>query len=332
MELFFTTLQQVAVLLIFIFIGYFFRKKELITESGKKVLSKLLVCLFAPCYTAMSLSKIINVKEIVEYLTLILAGVGLTFVLIFLGLLLSKPLAKERLQRNILSYAFAFSNIGYFGYPVVAAIFGEVMRAQMMLFCLPMSVAINTYGYYVLTSGAGRDTDTQKRSLKQTLSVLIAPPMLGFYAGIALGLLSSGFNFTLPKILTDVLTIAGNCQSTPAMLLTGAVLANSSLKKLFTSLRPYLIGIIRLLLMPLIIGGMFFLLHLCGAKGELFILIFRLSVIVSALPVGMNTVVYPESAGQDSTEGAQTCFISYVLALGTMPLVFMLMDIFVSLM
>ena len=35
------TLEQVSILLIFIFIGYFLRKKEVITENGKKVLAGL---------------------------------------------------------------------------------------------------------------------------------------------------------------------------------------------------------------------------------------------------------------------------------------------------
>ncbi|MBQ8291370.1 MAG: AEC family transporter [Clostridia bacterium] len=324
MELFLTTLQQVAVLLIFIFVGYFLRKKEVISESGKKDLAKLLANLFAPCYSAMSLSTIINVKQIGQYLSLILAGAAVTVFGVLISIVLTKPLTKDKLQRNILIYALAFSNIGYFGYPVVAAIFGEVMRAQMMMFCLPMSVAINTYGYHILTSGVGQTEETPKFS--QRISFLWKPPMLGFYAGVILGLLSSGLNFTLPKMLLDILSVAGQCQSAPAMLITGAVLANVPFKQLFTSWRPYIVGAIRLLCLPLLMMGVFCLIRLCGASGAMFALIFRLSVIVSALPVGMNTVVYPESVGQDSTEGAKTCFMSYLLALGTMPLVFMLME------
>ena len=330
MELFLTTLQQVGILLAFIFIGYFFRKKEVITEGGKKVLSKLLVCLFAPCYSVMSLSTIVNINDIVQYLSLILTGTVFSVLAIFVAIPIAKSLSKEQLQRNILTYAFAFGNIGYFGYPVVGAIFGSVMRAQMILFCLPMSVAINTFGYYVLTNGITQTEESQKRSWKQKLSFLWAPPMLGFYTGVTLGLLSSGLDFKIPSFLIDLLTIAGNCQSAPAMLLTGAVLANVPFKKLFLSWKPYLIGCIRLLALPMITCAVFYAIHLIGASGETFKLIFRLSVITAAMPVGMNTVVFPESVGQDSTEGAKTCFMSYVLALGSMPLVFMLMETFVK--
>ena len=333
--MFLVTLQQTAILLAFILIGYFLRKKGIITEDGKKVLAKLLTFLFAPCYTASSLSTIINVGELPMYGTIILAGLGLTIFCIFAALPLARVLGKDQLQRNILKYGLAIGNIGYFGYPIVYAIYaaiggetlGNQMRAEMMMFCLPMTIAIYTYGYAVLTKDVSGDALMKKRTTKEKLSFLWSMPMIGMYAGIILGLLTSGIGFSLPSIVTDALTIAGNCQSAPAMLLTGAVLAGVPFGKLFTSWKPYVIGVIRLLAFPLVVGAIFFVIHLCGVSGETFIRVFKLSVIVSAMPVGMNVVVFPESAGQDSTEGAKSCFISYILALGALPLVLTMMDL-----
>ena len=113
------------------------------------------------------------------------------------------------------------------------------------------------------------------------------------------------------------------------MLLTGAVLANVPFKKLFTSWKPYVIGVIRLLALPVIVGAIFILINLLGVHGEVFMTVARLSIIAAAMPVGMNVVIYPESQGIDSTEGASTCFMSYVLALGALPLVYMLMELVV---
>jgi predicted permease len=81
---------------------------------------------------------------------------------------------------------------------------------------------------------------------------------------------------------------------------------------------------------PLIVIGLFVVINLCGVHGELFKGIAVLSIIASAMPIGMNVVVYPESAGLDSTEGAKTCFISYVLAVALMPVIFMLMETVVN--
>lgn len=329
MKLFLMTLQQVGVLTICILIGYFFKRKRLITDEGKTTLAKLLVYFFSPCYTVMSLSTVVNIYDIVEYVSLLAAGVGVAAFGILLANVFGKLVSREKLERNIVIYALAFSNIGYFGYPIVAAIFGEIMRAQMMLFCLPMTICINTYGYYILTTGLSNPSQG-KKSMKERLSFLWSPPLLGTYVGVMLGLLSSGVGFAIPNFVMEILQTAGNCQSAVAMLLTGAVLAGVPFGQLFVSWRSYIVGVLRLLVIPVIMGACFLLLNFFGLGGETFRLIFRVSVISTALPVGMNTVVFPEAVGQDGTNGAKTCFISYLLALITMPLIFMLMEFVVT--
>jgi predicted permease len=43
------------------------------------------------------------------------------------------------------------------------------------------------------------------------------------------------------------------------------------------------------------------------------------------MPMGLNTVIFPEAYGGDSGTGAQCCFVSQVLGLLTIPGVFALM-------
>ncbi len=326
--LFTTTLQQVSILLTFIFIGYFFKKKNIINDSGRKVLAALLVNLFAPAYSIVSLSSTVSVENISEYLILFLAGVFVSISVVFIAIPFAKLFAKEKFQQNILKYAFAFGNIGYFGYPLVYGVFGEVARSQMIMFCLPMSILIYSYGYHVLTASTDNvllvETKKEKKSFFKKVSFLYNPPMIGAYIGIALGLLSSGLKFEVPKFFNDLVTVAGNCQSAPAMLITGAVLANVPLKKLFTSWKPYVIGLIRLIVFPLIFALLFAIIYLLGWRSQTFLQVAFIAIVAVGMPVGMNVVVYPESVGKDSTEGAKTCFISYVLALIVLPLIFSL--------
>ncbi len=319
-----TALEQVSILLIFIFLGYFLRKKNIINENGKKVLASLLTCVFAPAYSIASLSSQVTVDKFVgDYLPLFIAGSVVTLVCIFIVKPLVKLLAKDNSEKNILKYALAFGNITYFGYPLIEAVFGQVARAQMIFFCVPMSIAIYTYGYYILTLPAReKNACSKKQSLAKKLSFIYSPMMLGAIIGVSLGLLTSGFNFSLPTVVNGVIEKAGACQSATAMLLTGAVLANVPLKKLFTSFKPYVVGVIRLVVMPLLFSGILAMLYLLGWQDATFMKIAMLTLIVVGMPVGMNTVVYPESAGIDSTEGAKTCFISYILALIAIPIVY----------
>lgn len=313
---FLKTLEQTSILLTFIFVGFFLRRKEIITESGKKVLAGLLVNLFLPCYYIVSLSTRLTIDRINEYLVYFLCGIGLAIAIVFIAMPFARFLGKDKLQRNILRYSFAFANIGYFGYPVVGVVFGEAVKASMILFCIPQSIVISTYGYQILTQKIESPSDvktalTQKEKWTKHLRFLYAPPFMGLLIGVIIGLLP----INLPPYIVNMLDLAKNCQSPIAMLLTGAVLSSVPLLKLFISIKSYVVGFIRLIVMPLIIGVVFYLL---GARGELLVI----AVASVALPVGMNVVVYPESTGIDGTEGAKTCFISYVLALATLPLVF----------
>lgn len=318
LQVFLKTLEQTSILLIFILIGYFFCKKGIVNESGKKVLASLLVNLFAPAYNITSLSRQISIDNIVNYLTYFAVGAAVTVVAIFVAIPFAKVLGKDKLQKNILKYALAFGNIGYFGYPVIGAVFGEATKAAMILFCVPMTIGIQTYGWQVLTASVKEVEETEKTgklSFKQRFRFLFSVPFIGTIIGITLGLLP----FSVPDFVVNLCTVAGNCQSAAAMILTGMVLSSVPMSKLFSTWKPYLIGIIRLLVIPVIFGGV---VYLCGVRD----ILFMLTTVAVAMPVGMNVVVFPEAAGMDSTEGAKMCFISYILALAALPLVFSLIQ------
>lgn len=323
--LFSKTLEQTSILLIFILTGYLLSKIGVITQGGKKVLASLLVNLFSPCYYMSSLSSQLSIERINEYLLYLIAGTVIALSLIFIVLPFAKLLGKDNLERNMLNYALAFGNISYFGFPVVGAVFNETIKASMILFCIPQTIAINTYGYQILTSKIATtpeevanllNNNKKKNNLISNLRFLYAPPFIGTVLGVVFGLLP----FNMPSYFENLLQMSADCQSVTAMLVTGSALSSVRFLDLFTSWKPYVVGAIRLLLIPFIIG---LVAYLIGIRGELFTIL----IASIALPVGMNVVVYPESAGLDGTLGAKMCFISYVLVLITLPVVFELIKI-----
>ena len=56
LEVFLLTLEQVGVLLIFIGLGYFFRRRHQLPDSSGHVLSLLNTLLFAPAYSIANFS------------------------------------------------------------------------------------------------------------------------------------------------------------------------------------------------------------------------------------------------------------------------------------
>ena len=305
-EVFGLTLSKVGMLLIFIGIGYFMRRHHDLPDDAWHVLSLLCTLIFSPAYSIANMSKSFTMDVLGENTLLI--GYGFLFVLVSIGLsyLLSKPFAKDRIQRNSLIYAFAIPNYGYFGYPVIEGVFGNAVLADVMIFLIPLSLATSSFGYALFVGD-------KKIPWKK---ILLSPMVVCLMIGIVLGL--SGIR--LPAFMDNAITVAGNCMSPCAMLLAGFMLGKFPLKDLLTGWRPYVYSAIRLIGIPLIFGVVLFLL---GMKGQYFML----PLLVAGIPLGLNLVVYPESQGYEkqASDNAKLCFVSYLLALIVLPCTFALL-------
>lgn len=305
-EVFGLTLSKVGMLLIFIGIGYFMRRHHDLPDDAGHVLSLLCTLIFSPAYSIANMSKSFTMDVLGENTLLI--GYGFLFVLVSIGLsyLLSKPFAKDRIQRNSLIYAFAIPNYGYFGYPVIEGVFGNAVLADVMIFLIPLSLATSSFGYALFVGD-------KKIPWKK---ILLSPMVVCLMIGIVLGL--SGIR--LPAFMDNAITVAGNCMSPCAMLLAGFMLGKFPLKDLLTGWRPYVYSAIRLIGIPLIFGVVLFLL---GMKNQYFML----PLLVAGIPLGLNLVVYPESQGYEkqASDNAKLCFVSYLLALIVLPCTFALL-------
>lgn len=302
---FLLTLEKVAFLLLFIFIGYALRRKNKLNRDSAMAISVLTTWVFSPAYTVINLPKTFTLENLGSNALLIGTATLLVFPVIGVARFLALKLGRDGFERRTLSYMLAFSNIGYFGYPVVEGVFGDEVLAKFMVFCLPFNLAICSYGYSLFMQASGKKF--------RLGGVLLSPLMLGCYAGYFLGLTG----LRLPSLLDTAFTAAGACMSPASMLLAGIVMGSFPLKKLLSGVRPYLLGVVRLLLIPLLFG---IPLYLFGVRG---IYLF-LSLVIISMPSGMNIVVYPESLGQDASDNAKLCFVSTLMSLVTLPFVFSL--------
>ena len=302
-EVFQLTFSKVGMLLIFIGIGYFLRRHHDLPDDAGRVLSLLCTLVFTPAYSITNLSKNITMDVLAEKARLVGSGIVFVLAAILLAYGLSKPFARDKIQRNSLVYAFAIPNYGYFGYPVIEGVFGSAVLADVMVFLIPMSLTTNSFGYSLFV-GDG------KVPLKK---VLLTPMVISLGIGVAVGL--SGV--TLPPFIDSALKGLGGCMSPCSMLLAGFMLGKFPLKDLLKGWRPYVYSAIRLIGIPLIFGA---ILMACNMKGQYLMM----PLLVAGIPLGLNLVVYPESQGYEkqASENAKLCFVSYLLALLVLPCTF----------
>ena len=98
------------------------------------------------------------------------------------------------------------------------------------------------------------------------------------------------------------------------MVLTGYVVGKYDIPGLFRRKPVYVLCGLRLVLLPLLCLAVCRLLKLPGD-------ITSLLVIFSAMPLGLNTIVFPAAYGGDETLGASMAVISNLVGLATVPLV-----------
>lgn len=303
-NVFSTTVSKVAMLLIFIGLGYLLRRTKKLPEDAGRVLSLLTTLIFSPAYTIKNLSSSLTLEKIGDQLVMI--GYGLVFVLAVIGLayVLAKPLARNDFERRSYIYAFSIPNYGYFGYPLVEGVFGSAVLGQLMVFGLPLSIACNTFGYLLFAKDG-------KLTLKK---ILTTPLILAVILGCVIGL--SGLK--LPGLVSDVLSGAAACMSPASMLLAGFVLGGFPLKDLFKGKRSWLMSALRLLGLPALFGGVLWLLGMRGMW-------LALPVMILSMPLGLNLVVFPESQGIDASDNAKMCFVCNLLTIVVLPITFSLL-------
>jgi len=304
-EIFTLTLNNVLKILVFIAMGYALRRSKGFPKESGKTLSMLAALIFSPAYTIRSLARDFTVETLSEKLLILGSGILFLAVSVALGYLAVRLLGKTALRKNVLLYALAFTNYGYFGYPLIESVFGSRILVDYIVFSQPLNFATATFGYWLLTQR--KDFDLK--------SFLLAPVVWSPFVGAAIGL--SGIR--LPGVVEDTLAALGGCMSPTVMILMGFVLGAVSLREMFGHLGAYGLSLVRLLAIPLV-GGCIY--YLCGARGIWFLL----PVLTLAMPIGSNVVVYPESCGVDTRDNAKTVFLSYILAMVLLPLSFSLIS------
>ena len=299
------TLQQMVILFLFMAVGYVMMKKKMIPENAASVLSKLLVTAFLPAMVFKTFAANLNPGNVMEKLPLFLISAVNVTLSCLTAILISRFLAKDRMTKNIYVYSLTVPNMGYMGYPIVGAVLGEMMLLDFMVVAIPSNLFIYTAGMYMLNPN-------KEFSFKK----IINPPMVAMLIGIVFGVCS----IPVPEVILSAATSASNCMAPCAMLLTGFVLAKQPLRAMFVQAKSYLISLIRLIIFPAV--G-FVLMRLLSAPQQAVIL----CTIALALPFGLNSVVFPEAFGGDSTPGARLCFIGNLMALVTIPLVFYMLSV-----
>ena len=245
LQTFIYTISPVIMLFIFMTIGFVLVKSKILSHDSSKTLAKLETWVFAPALSFMTMANSFTVPKLAEHATNLMFSVILAVLVLILGISIAPLFVKEKCyERGIYQYALAFANLGYMGDPLVQALFGEDVLGAYKLFCLPLSIAIYTWGIGVLTPGSGNGI---RAVLKRALNF----PTLSMLAGMLVGI--TGALDYIPDFAVNALNLLKACMGPVAMLLAGTIVAKYNFVRLLKNKKVYFASVLRLSILPALI-------------------------------------------------------------------------------
>lgn len=290
----FIVLRQIVIMFVYMAIGGLLFQKGLITKEGSKSLANLLLYVVLPCVVVKSFCVARTPERVSGLLVSFLAALGI--------LLLAMAVSHLLFQKNpIDDFGAAFSNAGFMGFPLVAAVQGSEAIFYAAGFVALLNALQWTYGQSLISG------DPSYRSPK---AILKNPLVLS----LLLGILIFCFELPVPAIASDLLAALAALNAPLAMVILGVYLAQTDAKTLFNDPHLYVVAAARLVLIPLLTARMLKLLPAQYAA------ITTTLVIVAAAPIGSNVAVYAQKLGKDYAYAVRGVCLSTLLSAITMPL------------
>lgn len=290
--------NQILVLFIIMFIGIVAKKKNIINENVEKSISTLLVKIGMPAMV-LSSSSIAYSRDILPnmlnifLITLISYGVIIAF-----GTLSSLIFKFEKNTANVYTSLIVFANVGFMGYPVARALYGEIGVFYTAIVNLVFTTMVWTYGILLYNSKG-------KLNFKSLINIGTISSVLG----ILLFLLQ----LHIPGPILSALDLTGRMTTPLSMLLIGALIANVNVKALFSDWKVYWTSFIKLLVIPIIT---LLLLRLLNYNE----MVISICTIMAAMPAAATNAIFAKEFDVNPTFASIGVFITTLLCIFTLPL------------
>ena len=305
MASFSVTFSNVLLTLLYLFPGFLLCKLRKVRAEHLSSVSVILLYVCGPGMFLNALTALDFSTELLRRMGLFLSG-EIAMMLIIL-LLLGKR--RKEFSMRMLSIASVMGNVGFFGMPVVRALFPGAPEAAVYscVFNISLNILAWTVGVFTLTG--------EKRYISLRAAFL-NPTVLSVAAGLVLYILKA--KTWLPALLQDGFRTIGAMSTPLCMLILGIRLATMDFRKLFTTPLVWLIAAGKLLVFPLFC----YLLVLAFPFDP----VFRGSILILAATPCASILLNLAEIHHNGQELAANCaLLTTLLSVATIPLLSLLL-------
>lgn len=300
-------LQNVLLMLAYMLGGYILTKCKLTASDHAKTVSGILIYLCSPCLQLSSWQSMAYSKENFGKMMLFFAVSFAVQVLFFALLYLIFRKKFDRARYRILTVGGTLGNVGFFGLPIVLALFPDqpIVTCYSTLFVLSMNMLAFTIGVFAITR------DKKYISLKEAV---VNPVALTAVGAVILYLL----RIKLPIVVGDAVTLLGRMTTPMCMFVLGLRLASMDVLELFRRPFSYAVTALKLIVCPLFA-------YLCVAFLPFADDVFKATIfILSATPSAAVVLGFAELHECERKLSANVLLLTTICCVVTLPLLSLL--------
>lgn len=295
------------IMFLLILVGYICRKIKIVDEHFGHSLSVFIFNIVFPAIVINSMSITFDKNDLHNSVVLILVSIG-TMVLMFItGKLIGLVTKTKDSLSRIITFALMFPNFTFMAFPIMETLFPEKGLFYISMYTIPTRFAIYVLGPLLMQPKA--ENESRSKMIKKGLKALVTPPVLAIPVGLALYF--SGLSLPVP--ISETISLFARVATPMGMVVSGIMLAETSIKNMFGEARLYLLTIVRLLAAPLLVYFVLLPFHLDPV-------IMKISVLYCALPVASSTTIFALQFKGDPQHAAGSVFLTTVFSMITVPI------------
>jgi len=314
-------IHQIAILGIMVFVGVIGTKARVIDQSLKDGIARLVFNITLPFMIITTYAKTDLTPELLKNGVLVIFLSLITFLfLFFLGHISTRLQRMNARQGTINILHTMFGNSVFLGFPLLNALFpgGEAIF-YATLFYLVSNTVMWTFGVYIFCRENGN-------SVKANLKQLLNPNTISFAIGIFIMLI----DFNIPEVVITPLFGMGQTTNYLSMLYIGAMLAHTNIKGIFMRNSVYFLSLNKLITGPFILALLFYF-GLAWLNIKMSPLAFSVVVLQAGMPCMALVVVLANKFGADDYLATENLFVTTLLSILTLPLLYYFIEIVLSL-
>lgn len=307
-----TIVSSILTLGLAMLIGFICIKTGYLKTEVRDAVSKLIIRVTLPLLMITSLTKLnLDHTKIVNSVTTVLCAYAVIGILYLAGMLTSRLFKMDKPRAAIHTCMTCFGNVAFIAYPLIQSLYGDEGLLYAALFAFASDCWLWTVGVFTLskTKGSGK-------SFLANLKRMITPSTIGFF--ISLFMLITGLRFT--GIIKDVLTNVGGITTYLSMLFIGMTLAMVDFRHIYKRISLFVLTFVKMLAVPILL--ICILQYMPIAPLVKYVLVLQ-----AGIPTSTVLVILSDNYGCDTVYSAEGVFITTLLSIATLPLLYYCMQI-----